>query len=90
MAEATAMHNGIKTVVQTGFTNIHIEGDNNILIHAMQGKIQTPWEIQVLVQYITTFFTRFNNVIINHIFRQGNNAVDCLAKFGLLVHSTSV
>jgi len=36
------MHNGIKEAIQVEFTDIHIEGDNNIFIQAVQGKIQTP------------------------------------------------
>ena len=43
------MRNGIKEAVQAGFTHIQVEGDNNILIQAVQGHIQHPWEIQVLV-----------------------------------------
>jgi len=90
MAGATTMRSGIKADVQARFTDIHIEGDNNILIQAVQGKIRTPWKIQVLVQDITTFFTQFNNIIINYIFRQGNSAADWLTKFELSVYSTSV
>ena len=60
------------------------------LIQVVQEKIQTSWEIQVLVQDIISFFTRFNNDSINHIFRQGNSAVDWLAKFVLSVYSTNV
>jgi len=37
VAEATSMRNQIKAIVQAGFTNAHIEGDNNILIRAMKG-----------------------------------------------------
>ena len=37
------MRNGIKKAVQAGFTHIQIEGDNKILIQAVQGYIQ-PYE----------------------------------------------
>ena len=56
----------------------------------MKRKIQIPWEIQMLVQDITTFLDRFNKIIINHIFRQGNSAADWLAKYGLSIHSTNM
>jgi len=69
VAEATTMRNGIKVAVQTGFANVHIEGDNNILIQAVLGRVKIPWEIQVLIQDITTYLSRFDLVIINHIFR---------------------
>lgn len=70
------MRNRIKAAIQAGFTDIHIEGDNRILIQAVQRKIQVPWKIQVLVQDITIFLDSFNNIIINHIFRQGNDVAD--------------
>ena len=80
------MLNGIKAVVQVRFTNIHIERHNNILIQAVQRELQIPWEIQVLVQDITTYLSTFSNVIIDHIFRQDNTASDWVAKFGLSLH----
>ena len=49
--------------------NFIFESDNKILIQAVQGEIQIPLEIQVLVQNITTYFDRFNNVVINRIFK---------------------
>ena len=56
VAEATVMRNGIKAIVQVGYTNIHIEGDNKILIQEMQGHIQALWELQVLIHDIHTYF----------------------------------
>ena len=46
-AEATTLLNGIKVTVQVDFTNIQIEGDNKILIQAIQGQIQLSWEIKI-------------------------------------------
>ena len=46
VVEATTIHNGVEAVIQAEFTVIHIEGDNKILIYAVQGDIQAPWEIQ--------------------------------------------
>ena len=90
VAEATAMRNGLRAVVQAGFTNIHIEGDNKILIQAVQGCIQPPWEIHVLVQDILFYLQKCNHVIVQHIFREGNRVADWLAKLGLSLSSTLV
>ena len=76
VAEATTMRDGIKDAIQAGFTDIHIEGDNRTLIQAVRGRIQTPWEIQVLVQDIYTYIQLCNNIRITHIFRQENSAAD--------------
>jgi len=83
IAEATAMRNGVRAALEAGFNNIHIEGDNKILIQAVQGRIQPPWEIQVLVQDILYYLQNYNHVIVHHIFREGNRAADWLAKLGL-------
>ena len=53
--------------MQVGFTDIHIEGDNKILIQAVQGHIQVSWEIQVLIQDIHTYSQLCNNV---HMFNE--------------------
>ena len=76
VAEATAMRNGLRAAITAGFTNIHIEGDNKILIQSVQGRIHTPWAIQVLVQDIHYYLQTCNHVVINHIFREGNRAAD--------------
>ena len=76
VAEATAMRNGLQVAVKAIFTNIHIEGDNKILIQALQGCIQPPWEIQVLVQDILFYLQKCNHVIVQHIFREGNRVPD--------------
>ena len=90
VAEATAMRNGLRTAIEAGFNNIHIEGDNKTLIQAVQQHIQPPWEIQVLVQDILYFLQKCNHVTVNHIFREGNRAADWLAKLGLSLSSTSL
>jgi len=76
IAEATTMRNGLQAAVTVGFSNIHIEGDNKILIQAVQEFIQPPWKIQVLVQDILYYLQTCNHVIVFYIFREGNRAAD--------------
>ena len=57
VAEATALRNGLRAAVEAGFRKVIIEGDNQILIQAIQGLIQPPWDIQVLVQDIHYYST---------------------------------
>jgi len=90
VAEATAMRNGIKAAVRLGFKNIHVEGNNQILIRAIKDQIEAPWQIQTLVQDIKTYLQECHNVIITHIFRKGNFAANWVAKCGLSVQSTLV
>ena len=82
IAEATAMRNGIQAAIQAGYVNLQIEGDNQILIHAIQERIQPPWEIQTLVQNILAYIQLCNNIVIYHIFKEGNRTADWVAKAG--------
>jgi len=84
------MRNGVQAAVKAGFSNIHIEGDNKILIQAVQGRIQPPWEIQVLVQDILYYLQICTHVIVHYIFREDNRAADWLTKLGLSLSSTIV
>ena len=72
IAETTAMRNGLQAAVQAGYANIQIEGDNRVLIQAIQGCIRPQWEIQILVQDILSYIQLCNKIFIHHIFREGN------------------
>jgi len=84
------MRTGIRAVAKAGLTNIHIKGDNRILIQVVRRQIRVLWEIQVLVQDIYSFLDILNDVVIHHIFRQDNSAADWLAKYGPSIYSTNV
>jgi len=90
VAEAAAMRNGIKAAVHNGFQNIHVEGDNKTLIQALTDQIDVPWPIHTLVQDIKLYLQQCNNIIITHIFREGNFAADWVAKQGLSIQSIVV
>ena len=68
VAEATTLRNGLRAAVEAGFSKVIIEGDNQILIQAIQGLIQPPWEIQVLVLDIHYYMQSYVHVIVTHIF----------------------
>jgi len=70
------MQNVLQAAVQAGYTNIQIEGDNKILIHAIQGRIQPPWEIQIMVQDILAYGQLCNKIFIHHISKEGDRAAD--------------
>jgi len=90
VVEAIAMRNGMKPALQGGFKNIHVEGDNKILIQVINDQIEAPWQIQTLIQDIKTYLQECNSVIITHIFQEENFAADWLAKRGLSLQSTLV
>ena len=67
---------------------MHIEGVNKIFIQAVQGHIQASWEIQVLIHDLYSYFQSCNQVIVDHVFKEGNRATNWLAKLELPLHST--
>ena len=89
VAEATAMRNGIKAAVRLGFKNIHVEGNNQILIRAIKDQIEAPWQIQTLVQDIKTYLQECHNIIITHIF-SGREFCGWLGREVWLVYSIPI
>jgi len=90
IAEATALRNGLHAAVDAGLCRILIESDSQILVQAILGVIQPPWEIQVLLHDINHFIQSCIHVEVSHIFREANRAADWLAKLGLSLSSTCV
>ena len=45
MAEGRALRDGIQATVAAGYKMLDIEGDNLIVIGALEGKTETPWQI---------------------------------------------
>jgi len=49
VAEARALRDGLQVAIQAGIRNLNIEGDNKIVIQAIEGKIRNPWHIQHII-----------------------------------------
>ena len=52
VAEATAMRDDIRAALQSGYRKIQVEGDNQIVIRAIQKQIHPPWQIAPILQDI--------------------------------------
>ena len=52
VAEATAMRDGICVAWQDGFRKLEVEGDNLIVLKAVQRQIQAPWQIAPIIEDI--------------------------------------
>jgi len=82
VAEATAMRDGISAALQAGYRKIQVEGDNQIVIRAIQKLIHTPWQIASILQDIWNLITSCESISFQHTYREGNMAADWMAKFG--------
>jgi len=46
MAEGRALIDGVKEVIAAGYRKLDIEGDNLIIIKALQGTAMVPWHLR--------------------------------------------
>jgi len=82
VAEARALRDGVRAVVDSGFKRVLIEGDNSSVIQALQGHITVPWQIAGLIHDVSNYLNQLDHVSITHIFREANMAADWLSKAG--------
>ena len=92
VAEATAMRDGIRAALNAGFRQILVEGDNQIVIKAIQDQMHTPWRIAPILEDIRHMISSCEAIFFTHIYREGNQAADWMAKYGCLLrcHSLSI
>uniref|UniRef100_A0A7C9CL39 RNase H type-1 domain-containing protein n=1 Tax=Opuntia streptacantha TaxID=393608 RepID=A0A7C9CL39_OPUST len=67
VAEARALGDGVRAVVETGFKRVLIEGDNAIVIQALQGLITVPWQIAGILHDVSIYLSKMDHVSISHI-----------------------
>jgi len=81
------MRDSIKVALDVGCRHLHIEGDNQLLIQAVQRSVRIPCHIHTLVQDVLSLFPCFSTVSTQHIHRERNFAADWMAKLGRLIRS---
>ena len=92
VAEATAMKDGIITALQAGFRRIEVEGDNQVVLKAVQKQIHPPWQIAPILEDVWNMISTCESISFSHIYREGNMAADWMTKYGcsLRYHSLSI
>jgi len=66
----------VSLAIHAEYTEISIEGDNLVVIQALKGNIQAPWQIATILEDVRAWFLQEIRVIINHAFRESNMAAD--------------
>ncbi|XP_010684130.1 uncharacterized protein LOC104898725 [Beta vulgaris subsp. vulgaris] len=90
LVEASALHQGIQIAHQLGIQNLIIEGDNLLVIKALQNLCSIPWKIATIIQDSKFMLQHFSSVQVRHIFREANRATDWITNVGHLVSSPFV
>lgn len=76
-AEARAMMKGLVFCVEHDIQPLILETDSIMLKNMVEGRWETPWCISTEVEKIRRVMENFN-VIIHHIYREGNTLADFL------------
>jgi len=76
------MRDGISAALQAGFRRIEVEGDNQIVLKAVQKQIHTPWQIAPILKDIWNMISSCELISFRHIYREGNMAANWMAKYG--------
>ncbi|XP_056688587.1 uncharacterized protein [Spinacia oleracea] len=81
-AEASALREGIKSALAWGCKNLIIEGDNLVVIKSMNRVWQIPWEIDGLIEDSMADLSNTDDFVINHCYREANQAADFMVAKG--------
>lgn len=63
LAEAMALHQGLKAAIQNNFKKIIIEGDNLLVINSVLGSWNPPWKLDYLITDIRKLLNEFEDWI---------------------------
>lgn len=82
MAEFKALVLGLSLCIELNLAKVEIEGDSAIVVNALRAKKVLSWKLQSLLDSAINMMDKFENVMINHIYREGNTMADALANLG--------
>ena len=84
------MRDGIRSALQAGFHQVEVEGDNRIVLQAVQKQIAVPWQIGPIIEDIWNMLPGCETISFKHIYHEGNMAADWMAKHGCLIRRHSL
>jgi len=72
VTKGRALRDGVQAAITAGYRRLDIEGDNLIVIEAVQGKSVIPWQLKYIIQDISIMLNQVDHVVVNHIYREAN------------------
>ena len=79
-AEAMAVREGVLLAKQMNISNLWIEGDNLTVLKAIEGQMNYPWEIDIIITDIRMLLAMFDHYQICQVPRKVNSVADFLFK----------
>lgn len=84
------MKEGLAFATRKGFHNVQVEGDSKLVIHAVLGHWDVPWNLLTVVKEIRELAKKFFVIKWNHIFREVNFVADAFAMNGSRILSNHI
>jgi len=84
------MRDGLQAALATGCRKLIVEGDDKVVIQAIQGQIHIPWKIQTMIRDIQNMIPPYVHCLFQHTYREGNMATDWVAKYDCSIRATSI
>ncbi|XP_048503203.1 uncharacterized protein LOC125498916 [Beta vulgaris subsp. vulgaris] len=85
--EAWGLLEAVRGAHSLNLSNVVIEGDNLVVVNAVNKIWQIPWEIDNIICDVGLELLKFNSVSMKHCFREANRAADFMAHRGHAVSS---
>ena len=73
---AIVMRQGVYAVIQSEYKSIIVKADNKILIQAVPDEISVLGVVHSLIQDIQILLWQATSFQVQHVYREGNMAVD--------------
>ncbi|XP_057863436.1 uncharacterized protein LOC131071568 [Cryptomeria japonica] len=78
-AEVNTTFLAVPMVRKLGVVNLHLEGDSQIIVHAILKRGADDWKIDKVIQSIKRLLSTFQRFKLSHVLREGNWEVDLQA-----------
>jgi ribonuclease HI len=82
LAELEAVSEGLTFCNKNKIPKLIIEGDSQIILNALRKRVTPNWKINSKLEEVVKKLDLLEEVIIQHIFREGNTEADKLANEG--------
>ncbi|KAK4271402.1 hypothetical protein QN277_020103 [Acacia crassicarpa] len=92
IAELKALRRGLELVVENGWNDkLWLEGDAKTLVEIISKRRKVRcMEVQKHISDINSILPEVNNLVVSHIYREGNRAADKFAQMGHLLEEPTI
>ncbi|XP_057871828.2 uncharacterized protein LOC131078175 [Cryptomeria japonica] len=83
-AKGIALLWGLKMASDIGIKHLEIKGDSQVIIDSIKGNASSGWRVEPILRDIRCLLVKMEDFTIDHIFKEGNRAVNSMVAEGRL------